>query len=962
MKVCACVLLFTIIANVGKSTAEGLPLNERAVHLALETVLEFNDKDKASDLKFLDKVKNLINKVKTVIDKTGSYRRDFKDGDIETLTEFIQQAVALLNAYDDATFGDFFKTLDDEIRKYHYRGCKFHELMENYEIRSLLRYAFDLISGKPVQVIKAYMNVLADTLKDESYDDNVKEIVDYINSLYGAKAKDKLTKVLQEIEDYGKATPKKKHAASRILKEGIRSIIFDHYTALNPNARRELKSKIELYLKKSKTSSPKLIHNNNRPETVSKKPHTTIKKEPLKSPEKKLERIDINQKDIKKIAKNDKKLMRHRKEKKDHSKFPDIPLHTGKPVKEGKENKKDKPRAQSEDKDLTSISSSSEDDDESSSDVGINSIEKSQERQKAYNTMRYVTLYPETITQIPRNSSKDVNFINRSVRATTPFRQRVLTMWVEETTGGIPQHILNKYKATTLKPHKRHKKHEKRHKKKHSKGKKTHHKKHKSHYTTKQLMKYTRRSTYKPYRYTTKHRSKLSYDRIKYANGKPQQQIPEHYEVPTLDKQNKPVNIFGPVRLDVNQNLLINKITARTTLPVTRHPMLRTTPSTHKPMALRNKIESKHMKRYPLPSNSTNTPGIALLMPVSIAAIGKRYKMLNGPQKLDMRKNADNPHSDEGLTIEHFDKRKRSGASQEDPFVIQRLHQLERELKEVKNSINTATKRSKKRDFDNSREKKEKHGEKDTDSYDIRSEESGKRNHHYKTTKLTAIRYNANNEQFTHASTVKKPEYQIEYKIVKEKGSDFKEIIPDQRVRANDEPTPFENKDRDIRHPSDERQAKSHNKTLLIDVSTRLYPITSTTDTITAKPTDEHTTTTPHFTGKALRDVTATNNPKTTKNYNDHTKTTTKTTTVAFSSSVATANTYKTTNVELDGARDGKTVSENQVIVKHDVKATTKIHNEESTVNHATSHGKDAIVLFKGLVEKSGKNVAENEV
>ncbi|XP_022835626.1 uncharacterized protein LOC111363066 [Spodoptera litura] len=985
MKVCACVLLFTILANVGRSAADSPPLNDRAVHLALETVLEFNDKDKESDLKFLDKVKSLINKVKTVIDKSGSYRREFKDGDIETLTDFIQQAVSILNSYDDVTFDDFFKTLDDEVRKYHYRGCKFHELMENFEIRSLLGTAFDLIKAKPVQVIKAYMTVLADTLKDESYDSNVKEIINYINSLYGTESKNKLTKFLQEIDNYGKGTSEKKHSTLvRILRDGIRSIVFDHYTELNPNARRELKAKIEMYLKKCKESPSNLTSNNVKSETIPKKSlrHGVYKKETIKLSEKKLARIDINPRDFKKksverFSGDEKKGTRHhRKEKKRQLKFPAIPVPTVK--EEDKEL-----RAESQDEELSSLSSSSEEDDEGTDEtVERNSIDISPERKKAYNTMRYITLYPEAITNVPRNNDKDTNVVHRSGRATTPRQHRFLTMWVEESTGGIPQYILNKYKATTLKPRKqKHKKantkKEKKHKKKHTKTKdkyhntdegrestkKKHGQKYKTHHNTRYTKKYVTKhtTTYKPSRehhYTSKkHKSKPSYEKLKHSNSKKIHKLQEIKEVPPGLSTKKINNIFGPVRLDVNRNLLLNKITARTTSASSRRPpILRTTPSSLNSVIEKTTDEIQQLNESLSPSNSTITPDVGLSIPASLSLIAERFNILNRPLKWDMRRNAEHhPRSDEGLSIENFDKKKQASSSKEDPFLMKRLHRLEKELKEVKNRINTATKRTKKRELGKRSkeniERADKHRENDPDSYDIRSVEHDRRKHH-KTTELTTTRKNIRNEQPKHASTVKKPEYQIEYKIVKEKGSGFKEIILNHRSKVSDKIIPIENHEKEVKTPSDERQAKSHNNSILIEFSTKLFPIMTTKkSTTTVRTTEVDSTTATHFTGKALRDVTTTNNHDI------------KTTTVASVTSVATVSTDKTTIVQskfksIDIVPSDFTVPDKHVAADLNVKVTTKTVKQQTNENR----GKDAIVMFKGVIEKSGKSVAQNEV
>ncbi|XP_022831035.1 uncharacterized protein LOC111359666 [Spodoptera litura] len=669
-------------------------------------------------------------------------------------------------------------------------------------------------------------------------------------------------------------------------------------------------------------------------------------------------------------------IRHHRKEKKRQLKFPAIPVPTVK--EEDKEL-----RAESEDKELSSLSSSSEDDDEATDEtVERNSIDISPERKKGYNTMRYITLYPEEITDVPRNNDKDTNVVHRSGRATTPRQHRFLTMWVEESTGGIPQYILNKYKATSLKPRKRnhkkaHTKKEKKHKKKHTKTKDKHHKKdesrestkkkhgqkYKTHHNTRYTKKYVTKhtTTYKPSRehhYTSKkHKSKPSYEKLKHSNSKKIQKLQEIKEDPPGLSTKKINNIFGPVRLDVNRNLLLNKITARTTSTSSRQPpILRTTPSSLNSVIEKNTDEIQQLNKSLSPSNSTITPGVGLSIPASLSLIAERFNILNRPLKWDMRRNAEHhPRSDEGLSIENFDKKKQASSSKEDPFVMKRLHRLEKELKEVKNRINTATKRTKKRELGKRSkeniERADKHRENDTDSYDIRSVEHDRRKHH-KTTELTTTRNNIRNEQPKHASTVKKPEYQIEYKIVKEKGSGFKEIILNHRSKVSDKIIPIENHEKEVKTPSDERQAKSHNNPILIEFSTKLFPVMTTKkSTTTVKTTEVDSTTATHFTGKALRDVTTTNNHDI------------KTTTVASVTSVATVSTDKTTIVQskfksIDIVPSDFKVPDKHVAADLNVKVTTKTVKQQTTENR----GKDAIVMFKGVIEKSGKSVAQNEV
>ncbi|KAJ8706784.1 hypothetical protein PYW07_012862 [Mythimna separata] len=254
MRVCTGVLLLGIFAYT-HSLAPNVPIdNKRSVNLALETVLEFSDRDKAGDIKFLDNVQNFISKVKTVINNNSNvptdFRRDFKTPTVDTITDFIQEAIKTLNTYDNTTFKDFFDILDEEIRKYHYRGCKFYELMENHEIRKMIAAKLDALKTQSAEAIKADIKALSEKLTNGNYDKNVTEIVNYIDSLYRQDARKQLQKVISELEAHGNVKPKSNTKLREIIKNAVRSVVFDHYTNLNANVRRDVKQKIDSFWKR----------------------------------------------------------------------------------------------------------------------------------------------------------------------------------------------------------------------------------------------------------------------------------------------------------------------------------------------------------------------------------------------------------------------------------------------------------------------------------------------------------------------------------------------------------------------------------------------------------------------------------------------------------------------------------------------------------------------------------------
>ncbi|KAH9639460.1 hypothetical protein HF086_002149 [Spodoptera exigua] len=188
----------------------------------------------------------------------------FREPRVGTFTEFIQQAIQIINTYDDTTFGDFIDILDEEVGNYHYRGCKFSELTKNHETRRVLQAKLNLISGLPVPQTRTNINAFADILRHERYNKKVKDFVDFINSLYGPETLDKFEKILNKLEYYSK--PKVRRLESnlkQIVKDGLRTLIFDYYTNLHVNAKIALKEKIQTILNQIQTT-PTSAFNINR--------------------------------------------------------------------------------------------------------------------------------------------------------------------------------------------------------------------------------------------------------------------------------------------------------------------------------------------------------------------------------------------------------------------------------------------------------------------------------------------------------------------------------------------------------------------------------------------------------------------------------------------------------------------------------------------------------------------------
>lgn len=286
----------------------------------------------------------------------------FKAAKVESFVHFIQKTIDILNIIEDDALEEFFLILDTEIRNYHYKGCKFSELTENRDTRNLLTWILKTIRWKPITFTKANINKLADKLRDETYDNSVKELLHYINALYKNSNK-KFHRFLNNLNHYRMSKSLKTHKdLVQVIRDGVQSIFFNHYSELDANSRRELIKRIETFWEKFK----KIPYSNaqiNNAET-----------DPVH--ESRIQSFEDSKNEINGVKEPE---LHFKQEYVDHSKDQDV--------------EDDLSSKESKEQDTVEELSSRQTFDSSS-----NSIKISQERQEEYNTQRYMTLYTEEIS------------------------------------------------------------------------------------------------------------------------------------------------------------------------------------------------------------------------------------------------------------------------------------------------------------------------------------------------------------------------------------------------------------------------------------------------------------------------------------------------------------------------------------------------------------------------------------
>ncbi|KAJ8706775.1 hypothetical protein PYW07_012853 [Mythimna separata] len=110
---------------------------------------------------------NAHNFIARVDDGQENLQPAFRTTQVETFTDFIQETVNILNTLNATVFKDFFEILDTEIRKYHYEDCRFSELMQNHNTRTLLADALKTVRENSVTFTKVNINEIADMLREE---------------------------------------------------------------------------------------------------------------------------------------------------------------------------------------------------------------------------------------------------------------------------------------------------------------------------------------------------------------------------------------------------------------------------------------------------------------------------------------------------------------------------------------------------------------------------------------------------------------------------------------------------------------------------------------------------------------------------------------------------------------------------------------------------------------------------
>ncbi|XP_060808272.1 eukaryotic translation initiation factor 2-alpha kinase 2 [Amyelois transitella] len=195
-------------------------------------------------MKAIDKLQDYLNTIKSILGENDNSRRHLKGG--FKFRDFLKMTLQTISSYEDNDLLDVVAIVNNEIRKYHYKGCKFYELVQNHNLRKDMAKKLLTLNELTAKDLRFAIKKAISAVDKNVMREKRQKILDYLDSVYvGNEIIGKMRQVLSELEQFKKRSKRASLDLVKIVKYGLRSVIFDHYSNLNDNARKELKSKLE---------------------------------------------------------------------------------------------------------------------------------------------------------------------------------------------------------------------------------------------------------------------------------------------------------------------------------------------------------------------------------------------------------------------------------------------------------------------------------------------------------------------------------------------------------------------------------------------------------------------------------------------------------------------------------------------------------------------------------------------
>ncbi|XP_063386274.1 uncharacterized protein DDB_G0286591-like [Cydia fagiglandana] len=231
-------VVFIAVASIIVNTVKAV--EPKQLNLALETVLQFDKKDRAADLAVLDKVQGFLDNIKNAMQTSG--RRS--SGNDITFTDFILKAAKILKSLKDDVLEEVYVVINDESRRYFNKNNELKELFDDNDMRRYVSEKLDDNKEMTANDLRRHIDAVIALIENKREAGGNTDLLEIGNTLYeGASAK--LRKALSDLKKLRRGN---EYNTGNLLRRGLASLAFLHYESLGNDVKTQFKKLLNNYL------------------------------------------------------------------------------------------------------------------------------------------------------------------------------------------------------------------------------------------------------------------------------------------------------------------------------------------------------------------------------------------------------------------------------------------------------------------------------------------------------------------------------------------------------------------------------------------------------------------------------------------------------------------------------------------------------------------------------------------
>lgn len=231
-------------------------MDPQTVNLALETSLLFQPKDVKNNVELIKNLKNFLDKLYKVISPAANWRANkeltvknqvtpdnnrehsFRTDTKKVLTDFLIALGMVLVNHTDVHLKNITNTFYKTIDELYYKESLFHEVFIESKLKNYIR-----------NIVKDWNDAEPDVLRTEirkiifiDSDPIFRKFFKKLNRYFDFDADEKKVKnIVTKIYKY----PKQNKDLSRVMYDGLKYLIFDHYNALNYTSKLKIAGQLQ---------------------------------------------------------------------------------------------------------------------------------------------------------------------------------------------------------------------------------------------------------------------------------------------------------------------------------------------------------------------------------------------------------------------------------------------------------------------------------------------------------------------------------------------------------------------------------------------------------------------------------------------------------------------------------------------------------------------------------------------